>query len=130
MPLESLLAILGPSLTTVGAGLLAFDVLQGPLRLTRKQDRTDLLVEAKHDHDTTARTLDKARPEGTTGVHKLEVAANDANLASTVGEVHREFAAVELKEGTRTFRLAIGGLFLVILGGVAQTIAAILIATR
>lgn len=129
MPLESILAILGPSLTTAGAGLLAYDVLHGPLRLTRKQDRTDLLVEAKHDHDTTARTLDKARPEGTTGVHKLEVAANEASFASTVGEVHRDFAAVEVKEGARAFRLAIWGLLLVILGGISQTIAAVLAAT-
>ncbi len=49
-----LLAIVGPSLTTAGAGLLAFDVLQGPMRLSRRQDRTELLVEAKHEHDATS----------------------------------------------------------------------------
>ncbi len=130
MPLESLLAILGPSLTTAGAGLLAFDVLQGPIRLTRRQDRTDLLVEAKQDHDATARDLAHTKVEGTTGVHKLEVAANEASFASTVGEVHRDYEAAAVREGAKTFRLAIWGLVLVMLGGIAQTIAAVLVATR
>ena len=130
MQLEPILAILGPFLTTAGAGLLAFDVLQGPIRLTRRQDRTDLLVEAKQDHDATARDLAQVRPAGTTGVHKLEVAANEASFASTVGEVHRDYAAALVREGAKTFRLAIWGLVLVMLGGVAQTIAAVLVATR
>ena len=55
MSLEAVLSIVGPALTSVGAGLLAIDVLQVPLRLSRRQDRTDLLVGAKHDHDATAR---------------------------------------------------------------------------
>ena len=130
MQLEPVLAILGPFLTTAGAGLLAIDVLQGPIRLTRRQDRTDLLVEAKHDHDATARTLAHSKAEGTTGVHKLEVAANEASFASTVGEVHRDYEAVAVREGAMTFRLAIWGLVLVMLGGIAQTIAAVLVAMR
>ena len=130
MQLEPLLAIVGPFLTTSGAGLLAFDVLQGPIRLTRRQDRADLLVDAKQDHDATARDLAHTKPEVTTGVHKLEVAANEASFASAVGEVHRDFLAVEVREGAKTFRLAIWGLVLVMLGGIAQTIAAVLLATR
>ena len=129
MHLEPLLAIVGPFLTTAGAGLLAFDVLQGPIRLTRRQDRTDQLVEAKQDNDATARTLARTEPVVTTGVHKLEVAANEASFASTVGDVHRDYLAVEVREGAKTFRLAILGFVLVMLGGVAQTIAAVLVAT-
>jgi hypothetical protein len=124
-----LLAIVGPSLTTAGAGLLAFDVLQGPMRLSRRQDRTELLVEAKHEHDATARDLARTKTEGSTGVHKMEVAANEASFASTVGEVHRDYEAAAVKEGARTFKLAIWGLVLLMLGGVAQTIAAVLATT-
>jgi len=127
MSLQQILAIVGPFLTTAGAGLLAFDVLQGPMRLSRRQDRTDLLVEAKQDHDDAARDLARTKPEGPTGVHKMEVAANEASFASTVGEVHREYEAAAANEGARTFRLAIWGLVLVMLGGVAETIAAVLL---
>ena len=130
MQLEPILSVLGPFLTTIGAGLLAFDVLQGPIRLTRRQGRTDLLVEAKQDHDATARTLARTEPVVTTGVHRLEVAANEASFDSAVGEVHRDYAAALVREGAKTFRLAIWGLVLVMLGGVAETIAAVLIATR
>ena len=130
MSLEAVLSIVGPALTSVGAGLLAIDVLQVPGRLSRRQDRTDLLVEAKHDHDATARDLAHTKVEGTTGVHKLEVAANEASFASTVGAVHRDYEAAAVREGTKTFRLAIWGLVLVMLGGVAETIAAVLEATK
>jgi hypothetical protein len=130
MSIESALSILGPALTTLGAGLLAYDVLQGPIRLSRRQDRTDQLVEAKQDHDATARDLAHTKAEGTTGVHKLEVAANEASFASTVGEVHRDYEAAAVRDGARAFRLAIWGLVLVMLGGIAETIAAILIAGR
>lgn len=130
MSLGSILSIVGPALTALGAGLLAYDVLQGPIRLTRRQDRTDLLVEAKQDHDATARTLAQTEPAVTTGVHKLEVAANEASFDSTVGEVHRDYAAALVREGAKTFRLAIWGLVLVMLGGIAETIAAFLIAIR
>ena len=63
-------------------------------------------------------------------MHKLEVAANEASFASTVGEVHRDYEAVAVREGAMTFRLAIWGLVLVMLGGIAQTIAAVLVAMR
>lgn len=45
-----------------------------------------------------------------------------------MGEVHRDYAASVLREGARAFRLAIWGLMLVILGGIAHTWAAILAA--
>jgi hypothetical protein len=130
MSLEAALSIVGPALTSVGAGLLAIDVLHVPGRLSRRQDRTDLLVEAKHDHDATAHDLAHTKVEGTTGVHKLEVAANEASFASTVGQVHREYEAAAVVEGARTFRLAIWGLVLVMLGGVAQTVAAVLLSRQ
>lgn len=128
MSLAQVLSILGPALTTIGAGLLAYDVLRGPTRILRKQGRTDLLAEAKEDHDATARALARAKPDLPTGEHKAEVAANKAELASTVGEVHRDYAAAVVHEGARAFRLGIWGLMLVILGGIAHTWAAILAA--
>ena len=120
------LAITGPSLTTVGAGLLAFDVLRGPLRASRKQDRTDQLAEAKVERDETAHDLAVAKPALPTGEHKAGVAANESQFARAVGTVHRDYAAQVVREGAKTFRLAIWGLVLVILGGVAEIIAAIL----
>lgn len=126
MSLEPMLSIVGPSLTTIGAGLLAYDVLRGPTRQSRKQDKTDQLAEAKQDHDATARSLARAKPDLATGEHQAEVAANKSQLASTVGEVHRDYAASVVREGARAYRLAIWGLVLVILGGVAETWAAIL----
>lgn len=122
----SLLAILGPSLTTVGAGLLAFDVLRGPLRLSRKQDRTDQLAEAKVERDETARDLAVAKPALATGEHKAGVLANESQFARAVGTVHRDYAAELVREGARTFRIAIWGLVLVILGGIAEVGAAVL----
>lgn len=128
MLLEPVLSIVGPSLTTIGAGLLAYDVLCGPTRQLRKQDRTDLLVEAKQDHDATADSLARDEPKAAPREHQAEVAANETHLEETVGEVHREYTAAEVVEGAQTFRLAIWGLILVILGGVAETWSAILLA--
>ena len=127
MSLQSALAITGPALTTVGAGLLAFDVLQGPVRLVRQQDRSDQLAEAKSERDVVA--LDLAQAKGTipTGEHKAEVAANESHFARAVGTVHRDYAAALVREGARTFRLAIWGLVCVILGGIAETISAVLL---
>lgn len=130
MSLQSALAIAGPALTTVGAGLLAFDVLQGPIRLTRQQDRTDQLAEAKTERDETARDLAQAKGALPTGEHRAEVNANEQHFARAVGTVHREYAAAVVREGARTFRLAIWGLVLVILGGLAETVAAVLTATQ
>lgn len=128
MTLHALFAITGPALTTVGAGLLAYDVLQGPVRLVRQQDRSDQLAEAKTERDDTARDLARAKRDLPTGEHKAEVAANESQFARAVGTVHRDFAAAVVREGARTFRLAIWGLVLVILGGVAETVAALLAA--
>ncbi len=123
-----MLSILGPTLTTVGAGLLAFDVLQGPVRLTRQQDRTDQLADAKSERDDTARDLARAKGAIPTGEHAAEVAANESQFVRAVGTVHRDYAAAVVREGARTFRLAIWGLVLVILGGIAETVAAVLLA--
>jgi hypothetical protein len=128
MSLEPILSIVGPSLTTIGAALLAYDVLRGPTRQARKQEKTDLLVEAKQDHDATARSLAHDKPAAVPREHQAEVAANKSQLASTVGEVNRDYTAAVVREGAQAFRLAIWGLALVVLGGIAETWAAILLA--
>jgi hypothetical protein len=130
MSLEALLSILGPGLTTAGATLLAYDVFRVPARLERLRQRTERLDAAEQRHDEKERSLKETKSAVGTGAHDAKLAVIDATLATTVGRVHSAHTAAATRDGARTFRLAVGGLMLVILGGIAETIAAILAGAR
>ena len=130
MSLEVVLSILGPGLTTGGAGLLAYDVFHAPARLARSRKRTARLDAAEQRHDEKERSLTDAKSAMATGEHDAGLAAIDATLAAAVGRVHSAHAAATDRDGARTFRLAVWGLMLVILGGIAETLAAVLAGAR
>jgi hypothetical protein len=128
--IESVLSVLGPGLTTGGAALLAYDVFRVPARLERLRQRTARIDAAEERHDEKKSSLADAKGMMRTGEHDAKLAAIDATLANTVGRVHSAHTAAATRDGARTFRLAVWGLMLVILGGIAETIAALLAAAR
>ncbi len=128
--LREVLTVLGPALTTAGAGLLAYDVLRAPVRLKRRHRRTARLDAADRDRDDTVRSLADPGALLPTGEHEAAVAAIDATFASRVEQVETAYEDADTLERDRAFRLALWGLVFVVLGGIAETIAAVLAAAR
>jgi len=129
MTLEKVLSIVGPGLTTIGAALLTYDVFRAPARLVRQLQRTETLDAAERHRDKTAQALTDAEDVLATGEHEAEMAEIHASFASKVGKVKRAYDHAATREGDRAFRIAVWGLILVVLGGIAETVAAILAAT-
>ena len=130
MTLEQALSILGPALTTGGAGLLAYDVLRAPVRLTRQLQRNAKLKAAEVRKQEKVRVLGDDDSSFATGEHDAGMAKIDASHVAVIGRVKTAYADAATREGDRAFRLAIWGLLLVALGGIAETVAAILAASR
>ncbi len=130
MKLETVLSVLGPLLTTSGAALLAYDVLRGPARMLRAQRHAERLEAAEQRHEDVSLSLAESSDERSARAQTVEIAAIDARLASATDRAETANAHAKMQEGTRAYRLAIGGLLLVAAGGVAQAIAAILVAVR
>ena len=130
MTIESALSILGPGLTTSGAALLAYDVFRLPARLERLRKHTARLAAAEERHDEKKSSLAEAKQVIGTGEHDAKLAAIDAKLASTVDRVESAHTAYTTLESVRTFRLGVAGLLLVVVGGVAETLAALLATAR
>jgi hypothetical protein len=130
MTLEAALSILGPALTTVGAALLAYDVLRGPARLLGERQHVERLDAAEQRREDTAQSLAETKDERSAGAQTAGMVAIEARHASTVRRVETAHADADVREQARTFRLAIWGLLLVVAGGVAETIAAVLVAAR
>ncbi len=124
MTLETALAVLGPALTTFGAGLLAYDVLRAPVRLTRRRTHARSLSVAEQRRADSVESLSNEEDDLATGEHEVELAGIHANFARTVDRVQGAYDDADTKERDRAFQLAIAGLALVVLGGVAETIAA------
>lgn len=130
MTMQETLSILGPALTTGGAGLLAFDVLRGPARLLRALRHTRLLDAADQRRDGTAQSLVETRDERSSGQQTAQLAKVEVVHATTVHRAERTNARADAHERARAFQLGILGLLLVALGGLAQTVAAVLAAAR
>jgi hypothetical protein len=128
--LEQALSILGPSLTTMGAGLLAYDVLRTPVRLTRQLQSASRLEAAERGKLEKVKKLGDDDSSFATGEHEAGLAQIDASFVAVVGRVKTAYADATEREGERAFRLAIWGLLLVAGGGIAETVAAILGASR
>lgn len=122
---EIALSILGPALTTAGAGLLAYDVLRGPARTLRDVRLTMRVGAADDDRAATALLLAAARAEQSTDEHSTDLARIDADHADAVNGAESWHAAADARDRARAYRLAIWGLCLVGAGGAAETIAAI-----
>jgi hypothetical protein len=127
---ETVLSIAGPALTTAGAALLAYDVLRGPARALRNVHLATRLEVADEHREVTARSLDDARIERSSGEHSADLARIDADHAHAVHSAESLHADAEAVDRARAFRLGIWGLCLVTVGGAAETIAAIMAAAR
>src|SRR5437588_5768971 len=121
----STLAIVGPGLTTVGAGLLAYDVLRGPLRHLRGKKHADRLGHEELLRDRSRRRVESSAKPSSTGEREVAIAKIDAKFETVVERVNDRFDAVTEREFDRAFRLGVSGVALVALGGVCQTVAAI-----
>jgi hypothetical protein len=125
MMLQTMLAVTGPALTAAGAGLLAYDVLRAPARKRREQRHEAKLEAAEEKRDVTAMSLAESGSLST-GEHKAELAVIDAHHAKVVQRAETRHENAEKVERVRTFQLAVVGFCLVMVGGVAEAIAAIL----
>lgn len=79
MTLEAVLSILGPALTTGGAGLLAYDVLRGPARQLRKLRHTERLDAAEERREGTAQSLTQTKSERSSSQQKKGMAEIEAH---------------------------------------------------
>lgn len=82
MNAEGILSIAGPALTTVGAGLLAYDVFGGPGRLLRDRNLSERVDAAGEHKDDAVRSLGEREPLESTGERRAQLAAV---LAQAVG---------------------------------------------
>lgn len=120
------LAIGGPALTTCGAALLTYDVLRGPARFLLEAEHVERLDVAEHDRKDAIQTLKSTVADGTAGMQKVEVAATVAHHTAVVRAEVSSHADAGAVDRARAFRLGIAGLVLVGLGGVAETVAALI----
>jgi hypothetical protein len=130
---EVVLAIGGPALTTAGAALLAYDVLRGPARTLRDVHLATRLEVADEHREANSQSLVDAGDAGierSTGEHSADLARIDADHAHAVHRAESLHADADAVDRARAFRLGIWGLCLVTVGGAAETIAAIIAATR
>ncbi len=125
---QAVLTIVGPALTSIGAGLLAYDVLRGPARLRRQRRHVKRLDAAEERRDVTTQALSDTSDERSRGEQKLEMAVVEALHANTVERAETFHATADQEDKAKTYRLAICGLFLVMAGGIAETAAAIMLA--
>ena len=128
MTLSLTLSIVGPAFTTFGAALLTYDVLRGPARFLLEVQHTERLDAAEHDRKHAVRSLKATVNQRTTGEQRVEVAENAAHHAEVVRDEETTHADAGASERARTFRLGVWGLVLVGVGGIAQTVAALLVA--
>ena len=130
MSAEIVLSIAGPALTTGGAALLAYDVLRGPARILRDARLVTRLGVVNEHREATAQSLVDAEIERSTDEHSADLARIDADHAHAVTRAESLHAEADAADRARAFRLAIWGLCLVAVGGAAETIAAIIAASR
>jgi hypothetical protein len=123
---EGMLSIAGPALTTAGAGLLAYDVFGGPGRLLRDRLLNDRLDAAGEHKEEAVRSLDEHVLLQSTGERRAHLAAVEEQHTRVVARVHATRANDQDRERARAYWLAVWGLSLVVAGGVAETIAAVL----
>jgi hypothetical protein len=127
--LSHVLAVIGPALTTFGAGLLAYDVLRGPRRLARRHKHAGRLKAEAQGRDASAREFETTSAGLSTREHEIGVAEIDANFDSVIDRVQLRFERAATREGERAFYIGVSGLVLVGCGGLCQTVAALLVAT-
>lgn len=126
---EIILSIAGPGLTTAGAALLAYDVLRGPARALR-YGRLAIRLEAADEHrEVTTKSL-VAAERRSTGEHNADLARIETAHAVAVLRAEALHADAEAVDRAWAFRLGIWGLCLVTAGGAAETIAAVIAASR
>lgn len=122
----SALAIAGPALTTLGAGLLAYDVLRGPLRHVRRKGHADRLRIEERGRDRSLRDVAARARLASTEEHELALAGVDATFNTVMDQTNDRFDEAAEHEYRRAFLLGVAGLALVGLGGMCQTAAAVL----
>ncbi len=123
--LYNIFAVTGPALTTFGAGLLAYDVMRGPMRLIRRQQHAGRLEAAATTRDESMHRFEM--PEsGYSTQEQAVVAKIDARFDSVVDRLKGRFESAVTQEYDRAFYLGVAGLVLVGVGGICETAAALL----
>jgi Flp pilus assembly protein TadB len=125
--IRALLTIAGPALTACGAGLLAYDVLRGPSRQRRARRHERRLDAAEERRETTALSLAESSEQRSTRAQKAGLAKIETRHAQSVQRAENTNANAEEREQARTFQLAVLGFCLVMAGGLAETVAAVLV---
>jgi hypothetical protein len=119
-------AVTGPGFTTLGAGLLAYDVMRGPLRLTHRKEHAGRLEAESVIRDDSARPFATGKSGYSTEEREVAVAGIHRRFEHAVGQVKDRFDLAAKREYDRAFYLGVAGLALVGLGGVCETTAAVL----
>ena len=120
------LSVAGPALTTLGAGLLAYDVMRGPLLLSFRRKHAGRLDAEAAIRDESARPFASAKGGYSTEEREVAVAGINRAFDHVVGQVKDRFDEAAKREYDRAFYLGIAGLVLVGLGGICETSAAVL----
>lgn len=124
--LYHVLALTGPGLTAVGAGLLAYDVMRGPLRLNFRKKHAERLDAEAAIRDESVRPFASARGGYSTEEREVAVAGIRRRFEHVVGQVKDRFDETARREYDRAFYMGVAGLALVGLGAIFQTTAALL----
>ena len=119
-------SVAGPGLTTLGAGLLAFDVMRGPLRLKHRQKHAGHLEAETVMRDDSVRPFAATKSGYSTEEREVAVAEINDRFDRAVERVKGLFDRAVTRETDRAFFLGILGVGLVGLGGVFETAAAVL----
>lgn len=120
--ISAILGISGPLLAAIGAGLLAYDALQGPMRahIQRKfQTRADGVQSMYRYLITTYPSPPHTAVEVSEAMAKLDKERNEA-----LAKLQAEIAASELKYRLFVSNLAFWGFLFVATGSLAQGVAA------
>ena len=128
MGLQVVLAVGGPAITVAGAALLAYDVLRGPARQRREHRHVERLDAAEVRRDDTTMSLERTRAERSPGEQEAGIAESETIHANTVRRAETIRTRDDAIERVWTYRLALCGLLMVMVGGIAETIAALMAA--
>jgi hypothetical protein len=120
------LSVTGPVLTALGAALLAYDVMRGPLRLSFRREHAGRLDAEAAIRDEATRPFASARDGYSTDEREVVLAGINRKFEGVVRCAKDTFNAAATLEYDRAFYLGVAGLVLVGLGSVCETTAAVL----
>lgn len=121
------LAVLGPLLAAIGAAFLIYDMLRAPLRLTLLSDFPRARIRIENDyHDRKMAKLKELSPPYTKEELDAVIAEEIERHKKAIRAEEDSAAREDYKEREYSFRVAIRGIVLVLIGSLMQSLSAYL----